>query len=91
MRDEEQAVIVIERDKGGSAVGAFVLGALVGAGIALLFAPQSGEETQEAIKAKARKLRRQAEDRVRAAQRELESRLDAARESVQSQIGRAHV
>jgi gas vesicle protein len=84
MRDDEP-YIVIERDRGGS-VGSFLLGALVGAGLALLFAPQSGEETQEALKSRARKLRRQAEERVRSAQRELEDRLDAARAGVQNRI-----
>jgi hypothetical protein len=45
MRDDDVSYIVIERDKGGS-VSSFVIGALVGAGLALLFAPQSGAETQ---------------------------------------------
>ncbi len=84
-RDEDQPYIVIEREK-GSNVGAFLLGALVGAGIALLFAPMSGEETQEEIKKRARKLLQQAEERVRAAQHELESRLDQARAGVQSRV-----
>ncbi len=50
MRDhDETPYIVIERE-GGGGLGSFILGALVGAGLALLFAPQSGEETQEEIK-----------------------------------------
>jgi gas vesicle protein len=85
MRDDDVAYIVIERDKGGS-VGSFLLGALVGAGLALLFAPQSGAETQEEIRARARKLKAQAEERVRAVQQELESRLEQAKAGVQSRI-----
>jgi gas vesicle protein len=85
MRDDDVSYIVIERDKGGS-VGSFLLGALVGAGIALLFAPQSGAETQEEIRARARRLKAQAEERVRAVQEELESRLEQARAGVQSRI-----
>ena len=85
MRDDDVSYIVIDRDKGGS-VGSFLLGALVGAGIALLFAPQSGAETQEEIRARARRLRAQAEERVRAVQQELESRLEQARAGVQTRI-----
>jgi gas vesicle protein len=85
MRDDDVPYIVIERERGGS-VGSFLLGALVGAGLALLFAPQSGAETQEEIRARARQLKAQAEERVRAVQQELESRLEQARAGVQSRI-----
>jgi hypothetical protein len=77
-RDDEVPYIVIERERGGS-IGSFVLGALVGAGLALLFAPQSGEETQEEIRRRARRLREKAEDKLRSAQEQLETRLDARR------------
>ena len=83
---DEGSTIIIERGD-GSGVGPFLLGALVGAGLALLFAPQSGAETQEDLKERARNLKATAEDKVRAAQRELEDRLDAAREGVQSRVG----
>jgi gas vesicle protein len=82
---DDSPYIVIERD-GGSGVGAFVLGALVGAGIALLFAPKSGAETQEDIKRQARKLRSAAEERVREAQRQLEERLGEVRDGVNSRL-----
>ena len=84
MRNDEVAYIVIERESGG--VGSFLLGALVGAGIALLFAPQSGAETQEEIRERARRLKVSAEERVRAVQEELESRLEQARVGVQTRI-----
>ncbi|MDX1494584.1 MAG: YtxH domain-containing protein, partial [Longimicrobiales bacterium] len=76
---DEVPYIVIERDR-SSGVGSFLMGALLGAGVALLLAPKSGEETQEELKEQARKLRIAAEDRVREAQRQLEERLDEARE-----------
>jgi gas vesicle protein len=86
MRNQDEGpYIVIERDSGGG-IGAFVLGALVGAGIALLLAPKTGAETQEDLKRQARKLRSAAEDRVREAQRQLEERLGDVREGVQSRI-----
>jgi len=86
MRDlDDNPYIVIERD-GGGGLGSFVLGALVGAGLALLFAPQSGEETQEEIKARALKFKDVAKDRVRDAQTNIEGRLSTAREQVQSRV-----
>jgi len=86
MRNQDEGpYIVIERDSGGQ-LGSFVLGALVGAGLALLFAPQSGAETQEEIRDRARKLRTAAEERMRDAQRSLEERLETAREGVQTRF-----
>lgn len=84
MRDRDEVpYIVIQRDSGGGA-GSFILGALIGAGLALLLAPKSGAETQEDLKEQARKLRVVAEERVREAQRQLEERLEEARDGVAS-------
>jgi gas vesicle protein len=81
MRDQDDGpYIVIEREGGG--IGTFILGALVGAAVALLFAPQSGEETQREIRERAGRLRHAAEEKVRDAQREIESRLDNARQGL---------
>jgi len=86
MRDQDEGpYIVIERG-GGSGVGAFILGALIGAGAALLFAPRTGEETQQEIKERALKLKSAAETRMREAQKELEERLDIAREGVHHRV-----
>lgn len=57
----------MHQDEGGSgrsfAVG-LLLGALVGAGVALLFAPQSGEETRRLIRRRTKRLARDAEDKL---------------------------
>ena len=45
-------------------MGPFVWGALLGAGVALLLAPRSGQETQEEIRRTATRLRTGVEDRV---------------------------
>lgn len=82
---EDAPLVVIERDE-NSGAGAFLLGALVGAGLALLFAPRSGKETQEQLKVRARALRDVAQERVRAAQEGLEERLGRAGEQVREQI-----
>jgi gas vesicle protein len=58
----DEDVTVIETDSAG-VVKWFLLGALVGAGLGLLFAPQSGERTRKQIARKAKALRNEAEDR----------------------------
>lgn len=86
MRDQNEVpYIVIERE-GSSQIGGFLVGALLGAGLALLFAPKSGEETQAELRERALKLRDAAEDRMKEAQRNLEGRLDQARDGVQSRV-----
>jgi gas vesicle protein len=45
-----------------SVMTAFIVGGLIGAGVALLMAPQSGEETRKMIKQQAEETRHRAED-----------------------------
>ena len=52
------------KDNSGSLMVAFVLGALTGAAVALLFAPASGEETREFIGQKAREGKAKAREAV---------------------------
>jgi gas vesicle protein len=52
-----EPTVVIERSSG---VGVFLFGIAVGAGLALLFAPQAGEETREAVVRGARRVKRKA-------------------------------
>ena len=82
---EDAPLVVIERD-GILNAGAFLLGAAVGAGLALLFAPRSGKETQERLKVRARELGDVARERVRAAQDDLDERLSRAGEQVRGQV-----
>lgn len=60
--DDDRRVVYVER--GSSSVKALLLGALIGAGIALLYAPQSGEETRRGLKRRLRKVRALAEEKV---------------------------
>lgn len=60
--DDDRRVVYVER--GSSSVKALLLGALIGAGIALLYAPQSGEETRRGLKRRLRKVRAMAEEKV---------------------------
>jgi gas vesicle protein len=63
----------MSNDNSGSVMVAFVLGALAGAAVALLFAPATGEETREYLGEKARegraKLREQRDSVLNAVDR----------------------
>ena len=52
----------------------FAVGALIGAGIALLYAPQSGKETRKLLAKKAKQLRDKAQDTVENAQEFIKER-----------------
>ncbi|MHB1222835.1 MAG: YtxH domain-containing protein [Gemmatimonadaceae bacterium] len=99
--DDDEPYIIIERHDGS--VGSLLLGVALGAGLALLFAPQSGEETRRDIEERARRARVRAgelADEVSAsvsgtidqARSQVEERLDAARGAVdmrRQQVSRA--
>ena len=52
----------------------FAVGALIGAGVALLFAPQSGKETRKLLVKKAKLLKDKAQDTVESAQEFIKDR-----------------
>jgi gas vesicle protein len=101
--DDDEPYVVIEKRSGG--IGSFLLGLAVGAGIALLLAPQSGAETRRGLTRTARKVRRAAEgavgdvtDRVSEtfenARQRVEDKLDQARTAIEikrEQVERAVV
>ena len=49
---DEEPYVIIEKQEGS--VGSLLLGIAIGAGVALLFAPRSGEETRAELKRRAR-------------------------------------
>lgn len=76
--------VVIERRGGG--FGTFVLGLAVGAGLALLFAPQVGEDARASLARNARKARRKA-------RRFIDSAKDSAaetRDALEQRLARHH-
>lgn len=76
--------IVIERRSGG--IGAFLWGALVGAGVALLFAPRSGEETREELRSNVQKLRDRAEQTARELRSSVTDTIDGVRSEVTGRV-----
>lgn len=60
--DRDQPYVVIERGETG--IGSLLLGIALGAGAALLFAPQSGQETRRGIARRARRAQDAAQDFV---------------------------
>jgi gas vesicle protein len=99
--DDDEPYVVIERH--GSGIGSFLLGAAIGAGMALLLAPRSGAATRRDIKRRAMRVRRAAEQKVSDvtnnvtdtfsdARRRVEERIDSAREAIdlkKRQVSRA--
>lgn len=93
--DNDEELLEIEVEQPGG-LGTFVLGALVGAGVALLLAPRSGRETQREI---ANALRERATGPVDGARESVSGwvdlargrvtgRLDEVREAVDERVGR---
>jgi gas vesicle protein len=81
---DETPYIVIERKDPG--VGSFLLGILVGAGIGLLFAPRTGEQTREELRTGVKRLGRQAQDTVRNVQEAVNDTLDDVRHGVSERV-----
>lgn len=81
MRDERD-ITIVEGD-GASGVKWFLAGAILGAGLGLLFAPQSGERTRRDIQKRARKLRAQAGERFEELAEGIEERGRRMKESVE--------
>ncbi len=73
---------------GGSVMLAFVLGAVAGAAVALLFAPAAGEETREYLGKRAREGRDRAKDAARDATDQGRDFYQRQRDTVTSAIER---
>ncbi|WP_420617488.1 YtxH domain-containing protein [Candidatus Palauibacter sp.] len=82
---DQQPYVVVERRASG--VVAFLCGALVGAGVALLLAPKSGRETQADLKEGARRLREGTGERLTDLRDTLGERYDRTRDRVETQVG----
>ena len=98
---DEQPYVVIEKHSGG--VGNLLIGVLIGAGVALLFAPRSGEETRTDISRRARRagtkvkgvaheVSDQVVDTFEGARARVEEQIESARSAIEqkkTQVARA--
>jgi gas vesicle protein len=84
--EDRPPVVIVERSNG---VGSFLLGAILGAGAALLFAPRTGQETRDVLRSKGRQLRSTAEERAGELQTRLEDGYERAKARVEDRFDSA--
>lgn len=96
---DAEPYVIVEKHSGGT--GSFLIGVALGAGIALLLAPQSGRKTRRDIERRAREARDRAEevahdvsdrvsDRFARARSEVESRIDSAKSELDFRRQQVH-
>jgi gas vesicle protein len=81
---DDHPYIVIEKHSSG--VGSLLLGVVIGAGVALLFAPRSGEATRSDIKRRARRAGEAARDVAEGVSDSVADTFETARSRVERQI-----
>lgn len=84
---DDHPYIVIEKHSSG--VGSLLLGVAIGAGVALLFAPRSGEETRTDIRRRARRVGTAARDAAEGVSDSVADTFESARSRVEQQIDSA--
>jgi gas vesicle protein len=82
----EEPYYIIERESGSSGAGSLLLGLALGAGLALLLAPQSGEETRRSIARRARRAGEAAQDFVGDVSGTVADKFQDVRASVEERI-----
>jgi gas vesicle protein len=84
--DEDYAAPYVIVEKSESGIGSLLLGIALGAGAALLFAPQSGEETRRGIARSARRAQDAAQDFVEDVSGTVSEKFKEVRASVEERI-----
>jgi gas vesicle protein len=82
--DYGQQYVIVERQSAG--IGPLLIGLALGAGAALLFAPQSGEETRRDIKRRARRAQEAAQDFVEDVSGTVADKFQEVRATVEDRI-----
>lgn len=80
----ERPYVVVERQEAG--LGSLILGLALGAGVALLFAPQSGEETRRGLARSAKRAQRAAQDFVEDVSGTVADKFNDVRATVEERI-----
>lgn len=97
--DDDEPYVVIEKQSG--TLSSFVVGIAIGAGLALLFAPQSGVQTRRGLQRRARRAQRAARQMAndvtdtvantfQDARRHVEERIDTARQAIEVKKEQVH-
>ena len=97
--DDDEPYVVIEKQSG--TLSSFFVGIAIGAGLALLFAPQSGVQTRRGLQRRARRAPRAARrmandmtdtvvDTYHDARRRVEERIDTARQAIEVKKEQVH-
>ncbi len=81
---DREPYMIIERREAG--VGSFLIGLALGAGVALLLAPQSGEETRRGLALRARRAQDAAQDFVEDMSGTVADKFQEVRASVEERI-----
>ena len=79
-----EPVVIVERSEAG--VGSFLIGLALGAGVALLLAPQSGEETRRGLARRARRAQGAAKDFVEDVSGTVADKFQEVRATVEERI-----
>ena len=79
-----EPVVIVERNEPG--VGSFLIGLALGAGVALLLAPQSGEETRRELARRARRAQDAAKDFVEDVSGTVADKFQEVRATVEERI-----
>src|SRR5712671_8208476 len=78
--------VIVERHDAGAGLGPFIIGLALGAGVALLLAPQSGEETRRAVARRARRAQEVAQDFVEDVSGTVADKFQEVRATVEERI-----
>src|SRR2546423_13300483 len=78
--------VIVERRETGAGIGPFIVGLALGAGVALLLAPQSGEETRRAVARRAKRAQEAAQDFVEDVSGTVADKFNQVRASVEERI-----
>jgi gas vesicle protein len=82
----ERPYVIVERGDAGAGIGPLLLGLALGAGVALLLAPQTGEETRRAVARRARRAQEAAQGFVEDVSGTVADKFNQVRASVEERI-----
>jgi gas vesicle protein len=82
----ERPYVIVERGDAGGRIGPLLIGLALGAGVALLLAPQSGEETRRSVARRARRAQEAAQDFVEDVSGTVADKFNQVRASVEERI-----